>query len=127
MPLATPIESFTAVLLQLNVRYKTRVAVKLAGAEGSVPLFRTWYGKDDPDEDQYDFLENRAIDGRLELPKIFYTLFNVRSVLSSPILRHDRALGLRPARHRRQAPARSLAHPAAHWRAAGVECAAQPR
>jgi NADPH-dependent F420 reductase len=28
---ATPIESFTAVLLQLNVRYKTRVAVKFTG------------------------------------------------------------------------------------------------
>lgn len=28
---ATPIEAFTAVLLQLNVRYKTRVAVKLTG------------------------------------------------------------------------------------------------
>ncbi len=28
LSLATPIESFTAVLLQLNVRYKTRVALK---------------------------------------------------------------------------------------------------
>lgn len=28
---ATPIEAFTAVLLELNVRYKTRVAVKLTG------------------------------------------------------------------------------------------------
>ena len=28
---ATPIEAFTAVLLQLNVRYKTRVAIKLTG------------------------------------------------------------------------------------------------
>jgi NADPH-dependent F420 reductase len=28
---ATPIESFTAVLLQLNVRYRTRVAVKFTG------------------------------------------------------------------------------------------------
>ena len=28
---ATPIESFTAVLLQLNVHYKTRVAVKFTG------------------------------------------------------------------------------------------------
>jgi len=28
LSMATPIESFTAVLLQLNVRYKTRVAVK---------------------------------------------------------------------------------------------------
>ena len=33
---ATPIESFTSVLLQLNVRYKTRVAVKFTGVpEGS--------------------------------------------------------------------------------------------
>jgi NADPH-dependent F420 reductase len=31
LSLATPIESFTAVLLQLNVRYKTRVAVKFTG------------------------------------------------------------------------------------------------
>jgi NADPH-dependent F420 reductase len=30
---ATPIEAFTAVLLELNVRYKTRVAVKLTGIE----------------------------------------------------------------------------------------------
>lgn len=30
---ATPIEAFTAVLLQLNVRYKTRVAIKLTGIE----------------------------------------------------------------------------------------------
>jgi hypothetical protein len=29
--MATPIESFTAVLLQLNMHYKTRVAVKLTG------------------------------------------------------------------------------------------------
>jgi hypothetical protein len=29
--MATPIESFTAVLLQLNLHYKTRVAVKLTG------------------------------------------------------------------------------------------------
>lgn len=28
---ATPVESFTSVLLQLNVRYKTRVAVKFTG------------------------------------------------------------------------------------------------
>lgn len=28
---ATPIEAFTAVLLQLNVRYRTRVAIKLTG------------------------------------------------------------------------------------------------
>jgi 8-hydroxy-5-deazaflavin:NADPH oxidoreductase len=31
---AAPIEAFTAVLLQLNVRYKTRVAVKFTGIEG---------------------------------------------------------------------------------------------
>jgi NADPH-dependent F420 reductase len=31
LSLATPIESFTAVLLQLNVHYKTRVAIKFAG------------------------------------------------------------------------------------------------
>ena len=31
LAMATPIESFTAVLLQLNMRYKTRVAVKLTG------------------------------------------------------------------------------------------------
>jgi NADPH-dependent F420 reductase len=30
---ATPIESFTAVLLQLNVHYKTRVAVKFTGID----------------------------------------------------------------------------------------------
>jgi NADPH-dependent F420 reductase len=30
---ATPIEAFTAVLLQLNVRYKTRVAIKLTGID----------------------------------------------------------------------------------------------
>ncbi|MEO6987615.1 MAG: NADPH-dependent F420 reductase [Aquihabitans sp.] len=36
---ATPIESFTAVLLQLNVRYKTRVGVKFTGiAEPASPL-----------------------------------------------------------------------------------------
>jgi 8-hydroxy-5-deazaflavin:NADPH oxidoreductase len=33
---ATPIEAFTAVLLQLNVRYKTRVAIKLTGIDGDV-------------------------------------------------------------------------------------------
>lgn len=33
---ATPIEAFTAVLLELNVRYKTRVAVKLTGIEDKV-------------------------------------------------------------------------------------------
>jgi len=31
---ATPIEAFTAVLLQLNVRYNTRVAIKLTGING---------------------------------------------------------------------------------------------
>ena len=31
---ATAIEAFTAVLLQLNVRYKTRVAPKLTGIRG---------------------------------------------------------------------------------------------
>lgn len=31
---ATPIEAFTAVLLQLNVRYQTRVAIKLTGING---------------------------------------------------------------------------------------------
>jgi NADPH-dependent F420 reductase len=33
LSLATPIESFTAVLLQLNVHYKTRVAVKFTGID----------------------------------------------------------------------------------------------
>lgn len=33
---STPIESFTAVLLQLNVRYKTRVAVKFHGLPDSL-------------------------------------------------------------------------------------------
>jgi 8-hydroxy-5-deazaflavin:NADPH oxidoreductase len=33
---ATPIEAFTAVLLQLNVRYKTRVAIKLTGISEAV-------------------------------------------------------------------------------------------
>jgi hypothetical protein len=31
LAMATPIESFTAVLLQLNMHYKTRVALKLTG------------------------------------------------------------------------------------------------
>jgi len=31
LAMATPIESFTAVLMQLNTHYKTRVAVKLTG------------------------------------------------------------------------------------------------
>lgn len=34
---ATPIESFTAVLLQLNVHYKTRVAVKFTGIAEPAP------------------------------------------------------------------------------------------
>ncbi len=33
---STPIESFTSVLLQLNVRYKTRVAIKFTGIPDSV-------------------------------------------------------------------------------------------
>lgn len=49
---ATPIESFTAVLLQLNVHYKTRVAVKftgipesaLAGLDGAADLTSTQAG-----------------------------------------------------------------------------------
>jgi NADPH-dependent F420 reductase len=34
LAMATPIESFTAVLLQLNLHYKTRVALKLTGIAG---------------------------------------------------------------------------------------------
>jgi predicted dinucleotide-binding enzyme len=30
---AAPIEAFTAVLLQLNIRYKTRAAVKFTGID----------------------------------------------------------------------------------------------
>jgi NADPH-dependent F420 reductase len=37
LSLATPIESFTAVLLQLNVHYKTRVAIKFTGIPDVVP------------------------------------------------------------------------------------------
>ena len=37
LSLATPIESFTAVLLQLNMHYKTRVAVKFTGIDTPVP------------------------------------------------------------------------------------------
>jgi 8-hydroxy-5-deazaflavin:NADPH oxidoreductase len=38
LAMATPIESFTAVLLQLNMHYKTRVAVRLTGIpEADVP------------------------------------------------------------------------------------------
>jgi predicted dinucleotide-binding enzyme len=33
LSLATPIESFTAVLLQLNVHYKTRVAIQFTGID----------------------------------------------------------------------------------------------
>jgi NADPH-dependent F420 reductase len=33
LSLATPIESFTAVLLQLNVRYRTRVAIRFTGID----------------------------------------------------------------------------------------------
>ena len=33
LSLATPIESFTAVLLQLNVRYKTRAAIRFTGID----------------------------------------------------------------------------------------------
>jgi NADPH-dependent F420 reductase len=36
LAMATPIESFTAVLLQLNMHYKTRVALKLTGIPGVV-------------------------------------------------------------------------------------------
>lgn len=37
LSLATPIESFTAVLLQLNLHYKTRVAVRFTGIPESSP------------------------------------------------------------------------------------------
>jgi NADPH-dependent F420 reductase len=37
LAMATPIESFTAVLLQLNMHYKTRVALKLAGIPEASP------------------------------------------------------------------------------------------
>jgi hypothetical protein len=36
LAMATPIESFTAVLLQLNMHYKTRVALKLTGISEAV-------------------------------------------------------------------------------------------
>lgn len=42
---ATPIESFTAVLLQLNMHYKTRVAVKFTG----IPELATAHVDPDPD------------------------------------------------------------------------------
>ncbi len=38
---ATAIEAFTAVLLQLNVRYKTRVAPKLTGITLAPPVERS--------------------------------------------------------------------------------------
>lgn len=37
LAMATPIEAFTAVLLQLNVNYKTRVALKLTGLPADRP------------------------------------------------------------------------------------------
>ena len=37
LSLATPIESFTAVLLQLNTHHKTRVAVKFTGINEPAP------------------------------------------------------------------------------------------
>jgi 8-hydroxy-5-deazaflavin:NADPH oxidoreductase len=37
LAMATPIESFTAVLLQLNMHYKTRVALKLTGIPEASP------------------------------------------------------------------------------------------
>lgn len=37
LAMATPIESFTAVLLQLNMHYKTRVAVRFTGVPEPVP------------------------------------------------------------------------------------------
>jgi 8-hydroxy-5-deazaflavin:NADPH oxidoreductase len=40
LSLATPIESFTAVLLQLNVRYKTRVAVRFTGIDDATAPVR---------------------------------------------------------------------------------------
>ncbi|HEY7461957.1 MAG TPA: GAF domain-containing sensor histidine kinase [Gemmatimonadota bacterium] len=60
-------------------------------------LFSGFYinrlGRPDPDDAHYDFLEGRPMEVAVELPKIFATLFNVRSVLSSSILRQDRTLG----------------------------------
>ncbi len=60
-------------------------------------LFSGFYinrlGRPDPDAAHYDFLEGRPMEVVVELPKIFATLFNVRSVLSSSILRQDRTLG----------------------------------
>ena len=34
---AAPIEAFAAVLLQVNVRYKTRVAVRFTGLDEAIP------------------------------------------------------------------------------------------
>jgi NADPH-dependent F420 reductase len=50
LAMATPIESFTAVLLQLNMAYKTRVALKLTGIpEPSEPSEPTGDGASGPD------------------------------------------------------------------------------
>jgi predicted dinucleotide-binding enzyme len=50
---ATPIEAFTAVLLQLNVRYKTRVAIKLTGINlEPAPVVAD--AADDADDDDAD-------------------------------------------------------------------------
>jgi NADPH-dependent F420 reductase len=47
LAMATPIESFTAVLLQLNLHYKTRVAVKFTGIPDSgVPAPKPGPGRD---------------------------------------------------------------------------------
>lgn len=52
---ATPIESFTAVLLQLNVHYKTRVAVKFTGIpEPESPAASATAGSEAADEDGAD-------------------------------------------------------------------------
>lgn len=45
---ATPIESFTAVLLQLNMHYKTRVAVKFTGIPDLGALDHTAADTEDP-------------------------------------------------------------------------------
>jgi NADPH-dependent F420 reductase len=46
LAMATPIESFTAVLLQLHMHYKTRVAVRLTGIPESEPTPSTAEGGD---------------------------------------------------------------------------------
>jgi NADPH-dependent F420 reductase len=52
---ATPIEAFTAVLLQLNVRYKTRVAIKLTGIADPKPVVVATAAADDAvDDDDAD-------------------------------------------------------------------------